>query len=52
MIDELDKKVIGLIHGDLPVESRPVTAMAESLGMTEDEFIERIKCPLTSKTKN
>ena len=42
MIDELDKKIIGLIQGDLPVEPRPFAAMAESLGLTEEAFVERV----------
>jgi DNA-binding Lrp family transcriptional regulator len=42
MIDELDKKVIGLIQGDLPVEPRPFAAMAEGIGLTEEAFVERV----------
>ncbi len=42
MIDDLDKKVIGLIQGDLPVEPRPFARLAEKIGMTEEEFLERI----------
>jgi len=42
MIDELDKKVIGTIQGDLPVDARPFAAMAEKLGITEEAFLEGI----------
>jgi len=42
MVDELDKKIIGLIQGDLPLESRPFAVMAESLGIGEKEFVERV----------
>ncbi len=42
MIDDLDKKVIGLIQGDLPVEPRPFASLAEKLGITEEAFLERI----------
>jgi len=43
MIDELDKKIISLIQGDLPLDSRPFAIMADKIGITEGEFIERIK---------
>jgi DNA-binding Lrp family transcriptional regulator len=42
MIDELDKKVIGLVQGDLPLNPRPFAAMAAEIGITEREFIERV----------
>jgi DNA-binding Lrp family transcriptional regulator len=43
MIDELDKKVIGLIQGDLPLDPRPFAVMAERIGISEDEFVERVR---------
>ncbi len=43
MIDERDKTIIGLIQGDLPLQGRPFAGMAESIGMTEGEFLERIR---------
>jgi DNA-binding Lrp family transcriptional regulator len=43
MIDERDKSIIGLIQGDLPLEKKPFEKMAESLGMTEKEFLERVR---------
>jgi DNA-binding Lrp family transcriptional regulator len=43
MINELDKKVISLIQGDVPVDPRPFAIMAEQLGMTEEQFIERVR---------
>jgi DNA-binding Lrp family transcriptional regulator len=43
MIDERDKNIIGLIQGDLPLQKQPFAKMAESIGMTETEFLERIK---------
>ena len=43
MIDELDKKVISLIQGDLPVDPRPFAMLADQIGLTEDQFIARIK---------
>ncbi len=42
MIDKLDKKVISRIQGDLPIVPKPYAAMAEEVGITEGEFIERI----------
>jgi len=43
MIDERDKIIIGLIQGDLPLQKKPFAKMAESVGMTESEFLERIR---------
>jgi DNA-binding Lrp family transcriptional regulator len=43
MIDELDKKVISLIQGDLPVDPRPFAMLADQIGLTEAQFIARIK---------
>ena len=43
VIDDLDKKVIGLIQGDLPVDRRPFAILAEKIGMTEEEFLDRVK---------
>lgn len=42
MIDDLDKKVISLIQGDLPVDSRPFAVMAKQIGITENEFVDRV----------
>lgn len=43
MIDETDKKIINLLQKDLPLDLRPFAVMAERIGITEDEFIERVK---------
>ncbi len=43
MTGELDKKIIRLIQGDLPLESQPFAAMAESIGLTESQFIRRVR---------
>ena len=43
MIDELDKKIIGLLQKDLPLDPRPFNMMARKIGITEDQFVERVK---------
>ena len=43
MIDELDKKVINLIQGDIPLGPRPFALMAEKIGMSEEEFVTRVR---------
>ena len=43
MIDDLDKKIISLIQGDLPLDPRPFAVLADKIGITEDEFISRIR---------
>jgi len=43
MIDELDKKVIGHIQGDLSLDQRPFAAIALRIGIIEAELVERIR---------
>ena len=43
MLDELDKKVISFIQGDLPLDKRPFALVAEKAGISEKEYIERIQ---------
>jgi DNA-binding Lrp family transcriptional regulator len=43
MIDDKDKKIIGLIQGDLPLDPRPFALLADKIGITEDEFIGRVR---------
>ena len=43
MIDEIDKKVIGLIQGDLPIDKRPFATMAKKIDLTEEEFLSRVR---------
>ncbi len=43
MIDELDKRIIRRIQGDLPLSLRPFAPLAEELGITEEEFIRRVR---------
>ena len=43
MIDEIDKKVIALIQGDLPLDKRPFATMAKKIDLTEKEFLDRLK---------
>ena len=42
-IDDVDKKIIGLIQGDLPLDPRPFAVMADKIGVTEDEFMDRVR---------
>jgi DNA-binding Lrp family transcriptional regulator len=42
MIDDVDKKVIQLIQGDLPLELRPFAVLAREAGISEKEFVERV----------
>jgi DNA-binding Lrp family transcriptional regulator len=43
IIDPLDKKIIQLIQGDLPLDARPFAILAETLGISEQEFVDRVK---------
>ena len=41
MIDNVDKKVINRIQGDLPLNPEPFAVMAEQIGISEEEFLRR-----------
>jgi DNA-binding Lrp family transcriptional regulator len=43
MVDETDKRVIGLIQGDIPLCERPFKELAAKVGISEDAFVERIR---------
>jgi len=42
MLTEIEKKIIASIQGDIPVTERPFLEIAEQLGISEDELIEKI----------
>jgi DNA-binding Lrp family transcriptional regulator len=42
MIDDVDKKVIQLIQGDLPLDLRPFATLADKAGISEHDFVERV----------
>ncbi|QGT99057.1 Siroheme decarboxylase AhbA [Candidatus Syntrophocurvum alkaliphilum] len=41
--DNIDSVIINMIQGDIPLESRPFKNLADSLQITEQEVIDRIK---------
>jgi DNA-binding Lrp family transcriptional regulator len=43
VIDALDRKIIQLIQGDLPLDPRPFAVLAEAIGISEEEFVNRVK---------
>ena len=43
MLDDLDKKIIHYLQGDLPLTARPFAALAERIGIDEGELLDRIK---------
>lgn len=43
MIDELDRKVVRLLQGDLSLDRSPFALMAKELGISERELMDRIK---------
>lgn len=42
-VSDLEKRIIRCIQGDLPEGERPYAVMAEALGITEKDLIERIR---------
>jgi len=43
MLDDLDKKIIHYLQGDLPLTARPFAVLAEKIGISEEELLNRIK---------
>jgi DNA-binding Lrp family transcriptional regulator len=43
LLDKRDKAIIQWLQGDLPLKEAPYREIADSLGITEEEAIERIK---------
>jgi DNA-binding Lrp family transcriptional regulator len=43
MLDDLDKKIIALIQGDLPLTKQPFALLAQELGISEELLLERIR---------
>ncbi len=42
LLDDTDKAILNRIQSDFPITSRPYLAVANELGITEDEVLERI----------
>ena len=43
MLDELDKKIIGIMQDDFPLVEKPYLEIANQLGISEDELLSRLK---------
>ena len=41
--DALDRKIINLIQGDVPVEAHPFRQLAQETGISEQEVVDRIR---------
>jgi len=43
MLDDLEKRIIHYLQGDLPLTARPFAVLAERIGINEEELLDRIK---------
>lgn len=43
VIDEVDKDIIRVLQEDFPITKEPYKELSEKIGVTEEEFIERLK---------
>jgi len=43
MLDDLEKKIIHFLQGDLPLTERPFAVLAKRIGIDEGELLDRIK---------
>jgi DNA-binding Lrp family transcriptional regulator len=48
MVDDPDKKIIGLLQDDMPMDPRPFAVMADQVGITEEQFLSRVKSMVDS----
>jgi DNA-binding Lrp family transcriptional regulator len=48
MVDDPDKKIIGLLQDDIPMDPRPFAIMADQVGITEEQFLSRVKSMVDS----
>jgi DNA-binding Lrp family transcriptional regulator len=42
-MDKIDREIIKYVQGDIPLVPRPFLALAQKLGLTEDEVVTRIR---------
>ncbi len=42
-LDELDRRILDVVQAEFPLEARPFRALAEQVGSTEEEVLERIR---------
>ena len=42
-MDDLDKKILTIVNHALPISERPFRTVAEQVGLTEDEVIDRLR---------
>jgi DNA-binding Lrp family transcriptional regulator len=42
-LDDTDKRIISLIQGDLPADPRPFGVLAERIGLSEKDFLNRVR---------
>ncbi len=42
-LDALDRRILGIIQSDFPLESRPYAAIGERIGLTEAEVLARVR---------
>jgi DNA-binding Lrp family transcriptional regulator len=43
MLDDLERKIVHYLQGNLPLTDRPFAVLAEKIGIHEEELIEKIK---------
>lgn len=42
-LDQSDRDLVNLLQDDLPLDHRPFKSLAEKMGISEDELLERVK---------
>lgn len=42
-MDDIDRNIVNLLQGGFPIAERPYRQVAQTLGLTEDQLIERIR---------
>lgn len=49
-MDEIDRRIINTLQGNFPISDRPYLDVAEQLGISEDQLLNRLKSLLKERT--
>lgn len=49
-MDEIDRKIINSLQGNFPIADHPYLIIAQKLGITEDELLNRLEVLLENRT--
>ncbi len=48
-MDDINRQIINTLQGNFPISDRPYLEVAQKLGITEDNLLQRLECLLKNK---